>query len=138
MNVSGVVVVIIVLTAIFLVVVDQSFSSDDFLSLEQEASEKCVAKRGTDQPPLQFRYDGCSLWPNGNWVACCAAHDATYWCGGSLEDRFNADTILKTCVNSKTPLVGSLMYYGVRIAGTPWFPWSVRWGFGWEFGKGYK
>jgi len=135
---NGYIAVIVVLALIFLVALDQSFSPDNFSIVEQDASAQCVAKRGADQPPLPFRYDGCTLWPNGDWASCCAAHDATYWCGGSAEDRAGADTTFKNCVNKKNPLLGSVMYYGVRIGGIPWIPWQARWGFGWEFGKGYK
>jgi len=131
-------VVIAITLVIIFVMVDQTYSPDDYLTVEQNANDLCFAKRGADQPPLPFRYDGCTLWLNGNWTSCCAVHDAVYWCGGDAEDRREADIALGECVNSKTPVMGSLMSYGVRLAGTPWIPWSFRWGFGWEFGKGYE
>jgi len=26
-------------------------------------------------PPHKFKSDGCSCWPDGNWVECCVEHD---------------------------------------------------------------
>ena len=130
--------VIVVLALVFLVAIDQNFIPENFSTVEQDARAQCIQKRGAHQPPLSFRYDGCTLWPNGDWASCCAVHDATYWCGGSAQDRVRADATLKNCVNKKTPFWGSVMYYGTRIGGIPWIPWQARWGFGWKFGKGYK
>ncbi|MEK7579289.1 MAG: hypothetical protein AAB460_02030 [Patescibacteria group bacterium] len=122
----------------FLFIVDQSFVSGDLPALTQQAFIECQAQRGTNTPPLPFHYDGCTLWPNGTWVECCAEHDSAYWCGGSAGDRLKADVALGICVNAKVPRIGSLMQRTVRVTGVPWMPWNVRWGFGWKYGKGYK
>jgi hypothetical protein len=30
------------------------------------------------------------------------------------------------------------MYKGVRLGGSPYFPDWYRWGYGWNYGRGYK
>lgn len=85
-------------------------------------------------PPNEFVSDGCSLWPDYDWVECCVAHDSIYWMGGTREDRFKADLSMKECVSSTGhPIMGWIMYYGVRAGGVYWLPTSYRWGFGWEY-----
>jgi hypothetical protein len=92
-----------------------------------------------------FTSDGCSEFPNGTlkqkelWLACCTAHDFTYWQGGTYEERVNADQELKYCVvKVGEPAVAALMLAGVRVGGTPYFPTSFRWGYGWSYLRGYK
>lgn len=90
------------------------------------------------RPPSPFRSDGCSLFPDGNYRVCCEAHDRAYWCGGSREQRREADLELARCVAGKGHLrLGELMRRGVRLGGVPWLPTPWRWGFGWPFGHGY-
>ena len=85
-------------------------------------------------PPSEFSTDGCSLWPDSVWVECCVIHDTVYWIGGTSEERIQADRELKQCVSSTGhPVIGSIMYYGVRAGGIYWMPTPYRWGFGWEY-----
>ena len=85
-------------------------------------------------PPSEFITDGCSLWPDSVWVECCVIHDTVYWIGGTSEERIQADRELKQCVSSTGhPVIGSIMYYGVRAGGIYWMPTPYRWGFGWEY-----
>jgi hypothetical protein len=85
-------------------------------------------------PPRAFVSDGCSCWPDSNWVACCVKHDLIYWKGGTREGRLEADLMLKKCVSEKAnPVLGAIMYYGVRLGGVWWLPTPFRWGFGWEY-----
>jgi len=85
-----------------------------------------------------FQTDGCSAWPDGDYLQCCIDHDREYWMGGSSQDRLNADLSLRSCVAGKgNALNATLMYYGVRMGGTPWLPFSWRWGFGQDFPDGY-
>jgi len=30
-------------------------------------------------PPRTFKSDGCSCWPDGDWLECCVKHDLLYW-----------------------------------------------------------
>ena len=85
-------------------------------------------------PPNDFVSDGCSLWPDLEWVECCVVHDSVYWLGGSRSERKQADLKMKQCV-SKTghPVTAWIMYFGVRATGVYWLPTSFRWGFGWEY-----
>jgi hypothetical protein len=85
-------------------------------------------------PPSEFSSDGCSLWPDNVWVECCVIHDTVYWIGGTSEERIQADRELSQCVSSTShPVIGSIMYYGVRAGGIYWMPTPYRWGFGWDY-----
>ena len=78
-----------------------------------------------------FKSDGCSMFPDGNWVDCCYWHDESYWKGGTRKDRRIADAKLMTCVASKGyPVIAIMMYIGVRIGGAGFLPTPFRWGFG--------
>ncbi len=92
-----------------------------------------------------FTSDGCSAFPDGTleeqdlWLSCCTAHDFAYWQGGTYKQREKADEVLKQCVaHVGKPLLAKLMLAGVRVGGTPYFPTSFRWGYGWPYPRGYK
>jgi hypothetical protein len=86
-----------------------------------------------------FRSDGCSLAPDLNIRACCERHDQAYWAGGSCEQRREADQQLRECMSHNgRPLLASLYYAGVRVGGSPLWPFPWRWGFGWPYGMGYS
>jgi len=85
-------------------------------------------------PPNEFTSDGCSCWPDYEWIDCCVEHDAIYWMGGTREERKQADIALQKCVSQKGHiLIGKIMYYGARIGGVYWLPTPFRWGFGWSY-----
>ena len=85
-------------------------------------------------PPKPFASDGCSCWPDGDWVKCCVEHDLVYWAGGTREEREAADRELARCVSEKgRPFMARIMYLGVRAGGVWWLPTTFRWGFGWDF-----
>ncbi len=107
--------------------------------LELLAATYCREKQSVPEnrqpvmmPDYQFTTDGCSRWFDESWVSCCVVHDILYWCGGSAEDRKEADNIMMQCANQKAALMGGIMYPGVRIGGSPWLPTPWRWGYGWE------
>jgi len=92
-----------------------------------------------------FTSDGCSLFPDGTpedsvlWLQCCIAHDKSYWRGGTYQQRVQADFALKNCVAQVgEPAVAQLMLAGVRVGGTPFLPTRFRWGYGWDYPRGYK
>lgn len=93
-----------------------------------------------------FKGDGCSLFPessdrSGNdWSECCLEHDITYWQGGTKEERQAADLLFRECIIEKTnnDWLADLMYNAVRVGGTPHFPSWYRWGYGWNYGRGYE
>ncbi len=90
-------------------------------------------------PDYIFTTDGCSRWFDQSWVSCCVVHDIMYWCGGSDEDREEADQIILECANKKASLMGEIIYPGVRIGGLPWLPTPWRWGYGWKkWPRGYE
>lgn len=100
------------------------------------------ASTGTLKP---FRSDGCSLFPDGTrgnrnlWLKCCIEHDKAYWRGGTREERLAADKALEACVAScGEPAIARLMKNGVRAGGSPYWPTWFRWGYGWNYPRGYR
>jgi hypothetical protein len=92
-----------------------------------------------------FVTDGCSDFPEGTarhknlWRKCCIAHDLKYWAGGTYDERLQADIELRACVKSVgEPAIAELMLAGVRVGGSPWWPSSFRWGYGWPYTHGYR
>ncbi len=91
-----------------------------------------------------FTSDGCSSFPDGTldqkqlWQACCTEHDYAYWKGGTYSEREEADEALRACVSKvgETSLA-LLMMAGVRVGGSPLFPTSFRWGYGWQYMRWY-
>ena len=92
-----------------------------------------------------FTTDGCSDFPDGTpahkdlWHRCCVAHDLKYWAGGTFDERLQADLELRSCVSAVgEPAIAELMLAGVRVGGSPWWPSSFRWGYGWPYTNGYR
>jgi len=91
-----------------------------------------------------FVSDGCSSFPDGTfkqrdlWLQCCTAHDVAYWKGGTYNERLEADKALQMCVaDVGEPKIAKLMLAGVRVGGSPLWPTSFRWGYGWSYPKWY-
>ncbi|PIK14945.1 hypothetical protein [Halobacteriovorax sp. JY17] len=91
-----------------------------------------------------FFSDGCSKWPDGTkdkpniWLICCFNHDKAYWLGGTKEEKFEADDKLRMCVKEHfSASMGILMYLGVAVGGIPDYKTDYRWGFGWNYDRGY-
>ncbi len=93
-----------------------------------------------------FSSDGCSQFPDGTlanknlWCDCCIDHDIAYWQGGNREQKKRADESLRKCVLQKidNSLLANTMYYGVTVGGSPVFPTWYRWGYGWNYGRGFQ
>lgn len=82
-------------------------------------------------PPADFKGDGCTMWPDGDYRSCCEAHDRDYYRGGTGAERKASDRRLRDCVRAKGhKYLAPLMYLGVRIGGVSWLPTPFRWGFG--------
>ncbi|MGI8470551.1 MAG: FAD-binding oxidoreductase [Pyrinomonadaceae bacterium] len=84
--------------------------------------------------PENFKSDGCTHFPDGDYLDCCVQHDLAYFKGGSWKERWRADGQLKKCVAARNgwwhkPL-SLMMWSGVRIGGVPFLPTPFRWGFG--------
>jgi hypothetical protein len=85
-------------------------------------------------PSRSFKSDGCTFWPDDDWLECCIYHDVSYWIGGSRQERLIADLELKKCASKKGhPVIAQIMYWGVRLGGVWWLPTRFRWGFGWDY-----
>ena len=82
-----------------------------------------------------FKCDGCSLFPDGNYYGCCYLHDVAYWAGGTAAEREASDQALRACVLETTGsrVLAAAIFYGVRVGGTPRLPTPYRWGFGWPY-----
>jgi len=92
-----------------------------------------------------FTTDGCSDFPNGTpsqqslWLDCCVRHDLAYWKGGTEAERLAADRALQSCVaQAGEEKIAELMLAGVRVGGSPYYPTSYRWGYGWPYLRGYQ
>lgn len=78
-----------------------------------------------------FKSDGCSLFPDGDYRNCCVEHDKAYYVGGSSKERRIADNRLHECVRAKGhKFLAPVIWIGVRIGGVPFLPTPFRWGFG--------
>ncbi|HYM34134.1 MAG TPA: hypothetical protein VET48_02000, partial [Steroidobacteraceae bacterium] len=104
--------------------------------LSQIAETRCreMQEPFVNLPPHPFTTDGCSLWPDSTWRACCIEHDFAYWCGGTTEQRLNADRTLRACVAEHSNAFNAwLMFLGVRVGGMRLQPWPWRWGYGYDW-----
>ena len=104
--------------------------------LGAEAGRRCLERRGSLAlvPSKEFRTDGCTMWPDGNWQACCVAHDMDYWCGGTAAERDRSDKQLRDCVaDAGHPGLGKLMNAAIHVTGSPAWPFPWRWGYGWKW-----
>ena len=71
---------------------------------------------------------------------CCPGYDEKYAYGGNRESRKAADYQLKSCalehgIEEKSATV---LFYTARRLGTPYIDTPWRWGYGYDFGKGYR
>lgn len=97
-----------------------------------------VSDPDTPDPPHPCRVDGCSMAPDFDFRHCCDLHDTRYWSGGSAAERKRADHEFRDCIiGTGHPVTARIYYYGVRVGGTPYLPTSWRWGFGWDYPRGY-
>ena len=84
--------------------------------------------------PADFKSDGCSLFPDGDFRNCCVEHDKSYFFGGSWRERRRADNKLFKCVADTKGLqhkfIAPVMWLGVRVGGVSFLPTPFRWGFG--------
>jgi hypothetical protein len=103
----------------------------------------CQVALADDLKP--FTTDGCSDFPNGTpsqqslWLDCCVRHDLAYWKGGTEAERLTADRALQRCVaQTGEEKIAELMLAGVRAGGSPYYPTSYRWGYGWPYLRGYQ
>lgn len=105
----------------------------------------CISAVHATDTLRPFTTDGCSVFPNGLpnhrdlWLRCCTEHDRAYWLGGTYAERRAADEQLRHCVSrTGEPAIAEIMLRGVRVGGSPWWPTSFRWGYGWPWGRGYQ
>lgn len=84
--------------------------------------------------PADFKSDGCSLFPDGDYRNCCVEHDKAYYFGGSRRERRRADNQLYKCVAAtkgfQHKIIAPMMWVGVRVGGVSFLPTPFRWGFG--------
>ncbi len=84
--------------------------------------------------PPDFKSDGCTLFPDGNYCDCCVEHDKDYYFGGTSRERWRSDKRLYNCVRKKkgwqNKLIAPMMWVGVRVGGSSILRTPFRWGFG--------
>ena len=84
--------------------------------------------------PSDFKSDGCSLFPDGNYRDCCVEHDKDYYFGGTSAARKASDKRLYKCVKAtpgwQNKFAARIMLLGVRTFGVSCLPTPFRWGFG--------
>ena len=83
----------------------------------------------------QFKSNGCSLFPDGEYFGCCFVHDFAYWAGGTFDERRTADRLMRNCIMdvSQGKVRALFMWSMARIFGFPDLPTGFRWGRGWPF-----
>lgn len=104
------------------------------INIEAQNNLPFLEKKNTGN----WKSDGCTMFPDGDYQNCCLEHDEKYFRGGSWKERWRADNDLRKCVKAKPGFyhkpVSIVMWLGVRAFGVPWLPTKFRWG----FGKGVK
>ena len=112
--------------SIFILLLLSAFSVGAFAQTESVLTIKTV--------PADFKSDGCSLFPDGDYRNCCVEHDKAYYFGGSWRERRRADNKLFKCVADtkgfQHKLIAPVMWIGVRVGGVSFLPTPFRWGFG--------
>lgn len=124
-----------VVVLLFFILAFLFFYSNWSIDIDELAEQEYIKANLVGQlPPKEFKSDGCTLWPDSNWVECCIRHDIAYWKGGTSEERKNADIDLGKCITEKGhPLLAYVTSNGVRVTGVGWLPTYFRWGFGWDY-----
>lgn len=122
---------------LLLVFWDQSYFPDDteLSGAAAAAADHCALSK-LPSPETKFATDACSLWPNSmagrDWSACCVAHDAVYWCGGSPDAKAEADRALRECIGDIQPGMGMATWAVMKVTHHPYFP------FPWRFGNAFS
>ena len=104
--------------------------------IQQIAAQHCDTSQSADDAPEinPFTTDGCTMWRDGTWRACCIEHDIQYWCGGPVLNRKTADQALRQCTRERSsPTNAFLIYWGTRLGGSSLFPFPWRWGYGYQW-----
>lgn len=118
----------------------EQFTNERMITEKRHAEVECQARQDANALPSHpFTTDGCSLWLDRTWQACCVEHDKAYWCGGTADERKLADQALRRCLVIRDhPWLGEIMYWGTRLGGHPWLPFPWRWGYGWAWPGRYE
>ena len=86
------------------------------------------------EPSADFKGDGCTGFPDGDWGDCCFEHDKAYFRGGTAKERRAADKKLYQCIKAKKGLhhaiIAPMMWMGVRVGGVEFLRAPFSWGFG--------
>lgn len=78
-----------------------------------------------------FVSDGCSMFPDWDYVECCIEHDRAYFMWWEWEERLKADEIFYNCIQAKWEIyhqaLAPSMFIWVRLWGSPVYPTPYRW-----------
>lgn len=129
----------IALLFVFLLAASWLIPRPDISTPKQKVkAERLCELHQNKTPPREFSSDGCTMWPDAGIKSCCLKHDMKYWCGGSFKERRSADLAFMQCIRQKERAGDGLVeYLGLKIGGSPFLPFSWRWGYGWSWPK-YK
>jgi len=74
------------------------------------------------------------------WGNCCSELDREYWRGGTFIAQREANSAFRTCLGDVYPesYMPIIAYYGLYAVSSPFVPTSWRWGYGWDFGHGFR
>ncbi len=105
-----------------------------FVLLSVNAPSQVKENTGRVEPPSDFKGDGCTMFPDGDYHDCCFAHDKEYFRGGTSSERRAADKRLYQCVKAKKgwhhAIVAPIIWMGVRVGGPEFLHAPFSWGFG--------
>lgn len=99
---------------------------------EDEATLQKVQTYHCEHLPEKFAVD--------QWGHCCSALDLEYWRGGTFIAQREANDAFRSCLGDVYPesYVPIIAYYGLYVVNSPFIPTSWRWGYGWDFGHGFR
>lgn len=112
---------------------DQSYTPNEAaLETARATAASHCAIADLPTPDVSFSTDACSFWPNSmagrDWGACCVAHDAAYWCGGTAEMKAEADRVLRECIETIQPGMGYATWAAFKATHHSYLPLPWRWG----------
>jgi hypothetical protein len=107
-----------------------------FMMLPAPTTVRSIPAAARPVPEIrEFKSNGCSLFPDGEYFGCCFVHDFAYWAGGTFDERRTADRLMRNCIMEvSTGRTRAIFMWGMaRIFGFPDLPTGFRWGHGWPF-----
>lgn len=131
----------LILSAIVTLLIVENINTYRTTDIMKQDAVAYAESLNKDVPPNEFSQDGCTLFPNRllfhDLRTACLEHDKAYWLGGTKEERKAADIALRETISHTGPIgpvIGYVMYAGVRVFGDTWLTekFNANWGYGWN------